>query len=735
MTDPDEKPNKEEYRVPSPSQVGSSPPAPRKIRPRLEIVDTTGEPNAAGSAPTGRTVLLVESDPELRAKVRTSLPESYELVTAQAGEAGLRAARLCGPDLILFDPMTGGEDTLDRLGADPLTCMIPIIPLLGQESDGVSLTHPELLDPVARPLNVVELRGRITAAVEEPAQEGVSRVIRGDLGDASLAEVIEFVHLEIDRWVLDAAGPGAGEDEIELGQSGLLMGALWSFIARLRELVSKGSDGEISFPEHGGEDRISMLTLSGGAYDEEVGDGDVVDTMATAERIERLQGLRAVVADDDPAVRKAFGTILTEVGMEVEAVADGREALAAFERCRPDIVITDILMPGMDGWELLRRIRRDIMLRDIPVVILSWKEDFLQRMRELGANADEYMRKELDRDQILLRLSGVLAPRNLMEDRLDVGEEEVAGRVEATGIVPLLRAMARIRGESRLVVREAWNLFMVDFHDGQLVRLVNKTEAGRKVFSRDALSLLLGVSRGRYVVTERMEEIEQNIDGGFERAMVDVARKLQTMIDQVAEGAILRVARVELDADQLEEYVQLAPAELKQVIHRLAAGDSPRELILEGVSGPQELERIVLDLVRRGVVTRIEAPLPKAKRVTQSNDEERWAVIGGEKADVPPEPDPHVAASPAQIDSAAPLSGRDQKPIETRSSGGRAWIYLAIVAVVALLIGYCAGQLGSRSSAGGEDSPPPQGPTEVENSSAPGENRAAHLSTSEPTTE
>ena len=478
-----------------------------------------------------------------------------------------------------------------------------------------------------------------------------------------------------------------------------------------------------------------MLTLSGGAYDEEVGDGDVVDTMATAERIERLQGLRAVVADDDPAVRKAFGTILTEVGMEVEAVADGREALAAFERCRPDIVITDILMPGMDGWELLRRIRRDIMLRDIPVVILSWKEDFLQRMRELGANADEYMRKELDRDQILLRLSGVLAPRNLMEDRLDVGEEEVAGRVEATGIVPLLRAMARIRGESRLVVREAWNLFMVDFHDGQLVRLVNKTEAGRKVFSRDALSLLLGVSRGRYVVTERMEEIEQNIDGGFERAMVDVARKLQTMIDQVAEGAILRVARVELDADQLEEYVQLAPAELKQVIHRLAAGDSPRELILEGVSGPQELERIVLDLVRRGVVTRIEAPLPKAKRVTQSNDEERWAVIGGEKADVPPESDPHVAALPAQIDSVAPLSGRDQKPIETRSSGGRAWIYLAIVAVVALLIGYCAGQLGSRSSAGGEDSPPPQGPTEVENSSAPGENRAAHLSTSEPTTE
>jgi CheY-like chemotaxis protein len=639
----------------------------RKIRPRLEVVDTSGEPGAIREPPV-RTVLLVESDPGLRARVRESLPPGYELVTAQAGEAGLLAARLCGPDLILFDPASGGEDTLSRLQSDPLTNAIPIIPMLGPGAPDVQTGHPALLAPVSRPINPVELRGRIIAAVEGPGVRGeVSRVLGGDLGGATLGEVVDLVRKEIGRWVLDAAGPDADDVKIELGGSGQLMGALWSFIARLRDVASKGSRGRISFRDQDQGERISMLTLPAAGDVEDVRESDVVGVVTIAEGIERLRGLRALVADDDPKVRWAFTTLLAEVGMEVEAVADGAEALVAAGRTRPDVVITDILMPGMDGWELIRRLRRDVLLRDVPVVVLSWKEDLLQRMRELEVDADEYMRKELDRDQVLLRIAGVLAARRQIEDRLE--EDEIAGRVEATGIVPVLQAVARVRGDARLVVRDTSNVYEVDFHEGRVVRVVTTSARGRRATGLRALSLLLGVSRGRFVVNERAEEIETNLETDLTEALLRAAAPVHVMIEQVAGGAILRVSRLELDREAIDEYLALVPHEVHSVIERLREGVTPRELILSSICGPQELEQVVLDLIRRGAVERIEAPRVTDELRPSWSFAGRGTVPGGDER----------------------RSGPSSLPGDGDSRGARWWVVFALIVVAALFLGYLVG--------------------------------------------
>jgi hypothetical protein len=159
------------------------------------------------------------------------------------------------------------------------------------------------------------------------------------------------------------------------------------------------------------------------------------------------------------------------------------------------------------------------------------------------------------------------------------------------------------------------------------------------------------------------------------------------MVDQVVGGAIIRVARVGLREEVVGDYTQVAPQEIRRIIERLRAGDSPRELILKGTMGPQELERIVLDLILRGVVETVEAPIP-SEAPTPPEDEERWAVIGGDV----PTPSAHAGdADRVSIPTPMPAKPPPMPPSQQESGQrqeqkGRAWLYLLLIVVAALLI-------------------------------------------------
>ena len=118
---------------------------------------------------------------------------------------------------------------------------------------------------------------------------------------------------------------------------------------------------------------------------------------------------RILVVDDEPDIRDILRILLEGEGFEVEEANNGREALEKIQKRPPDLVITDYVMPEMDGEELCRKIKKDILIRHIPVIMLTGKkEDVTDKIKGIDAGADDYVVKTADEKELLARIKMVL---------------------------------------------------------------------------------------------------------------------------------------------------------------------------------------------------------------------------------------------------------------------------------------------------------------------------------------
>ena len=100
--------------------------------------------------------------------------------------------------------------------------------------------------------------------------------------------------------------------------------------------------------------------------------------------------LRVLVVDDEEALTTTIAYNLRREGYEVEAVADGERALEVAEATQPDLVVLDLMLPGMDGFEVCRQIRRRSA---IPILMLTARDEEIDRVVGLEIGADDYMTK------------------------------------------------------------------------------------------------------------------------------------------------------------------------------------------------------------------------------------------------------------------------------------------------------------------------------------------------------
>lgn len=127
---------------------------------------------------------------------------------------------------------------------------------------------------------------------------------------------------------------------------------------------------------------------------------------------EILDQERILVVDDEASIRRILETRLKMVGYEVITAADGEEALEAFAKHNPDLLILDVMMPKLDGYGVTREIRRN---SDVPIIILTALGDVSERITGLELGADDYVIKPFSPKELEARVKAVLRRTNERE--------------------------------------------------------------------------------------------------------------------------------------------------------------------------------------------------------------------------------------------------------------------------------------------------------------------------------
>jgi DNA-binding response OmpR family regulator len=136
---------------------------------------------------------------------------------------------------------------------------------------------------------------------------------------------------------------------------------------------------------------------------------------------------RALVVEDDPDIVELVDHYLKGDGFEVEGVRDGREALERLRTRRPDLVILDLQLPGMDGLALCAEMRRDERTRTLPVIMLTARGDEADRVVGLEVGADDYVVKPFSPKELVARVRALM---RRLERTEDAEAPRVLGRLE-----------------------------------------------------------------------------------------------------------------------------------------------------------------------------------------------------------------------------------------------------------------------------------------------------------------
>ena len=245
---------------------------------------------------------------------------------------------------------------------------------------------------------------------------------------------------------------------------------------------------------------------------------------------------RVLVVDDDPTALRLIGYSLQQEGYDVLTASNGLDGLSQARQLRPDMVILDIMMPDLDGFEVCRRLRSDPATRRLPVLMLTAKGQVADKVSGFRAGADDYMVKPADPGELVARVSALLTRAGYTE----VQEARVLSFLGAKGGVGTTTAAVNA---GVLLAKGGRNVILVDL---------------RGTFGTACLQLNL---RPRASLGKLFRERDSR-----------TGREITATLVQHSSGL-----KVLAGPQQPEEYVELTPAMVSSVLDALR---SSAEIVL-----------------------------------------------------------------------------------------------------------------------------------------------------------
>ncbi|MDD5196822.1 MAG: response regulator [Candidatus Omnitrophota bacterium] len=118
--------------------------------------------------------------------------------------------------------------------------------------------------------------------------------------------------------------------------------------------------------------------------------------------------VKILIVDDDPDIRDVLKLTLSEENYEILEAADGEEALRVIRSIQPDLILLDYKIPKVDGREVCRRIKKDLLLRHLPIIMVTGKGDISDKVGGIDAGADDYVVKPFEPKELLARIRMIL---------------------------------------------------------------------------------------------------------------------------------------------------------------------------------------------------------------------------------------------------------------------------------------------------------------------------------------
>jgi C4-dicarboxylate-specific signal transduction histidine kinase len=159
---------------------------------------------------------------------------------------------------------------------------------------------------------------------------------------------------------------------------------------------------------------------------------------------------RILCVDDEPLNLSLLGAMLSPRGYDVVSAVNGPEALEKIQTERIDICLLDVMMPGMDGFEVCRRIKSDDLHRNIPVVMITSHTDTENRIRGIEAGAEDFISKPFDSAEVLARIKMLLHVK-LLNDRLNSAYHDIA-RLNCSLEARIDRAVDEMRRKDQMLI-------------------------------------------------------------------------------------------------------------------------------------------------------------------------------------------------------------------------------------------------------------------------------------------